>query len=79
MINFKEKTVSFKNQEFNMCELMYLSKCYQVMCTMEYLLEAGKVEEEEQAYIYAVKIRSLMEKYGYTEEETINKIFGSDE
>lgn len=78
MINFKEKTVSFKNQEFNMCELMYLSNCYQVMCTMEYLLDNEMVAEEEQAYIYAVNIRSLMQKYGYTEQEAINKIFSSN-
>lgn len=78
MINFNEKTVSFKNQEFNMHELMYLSNCYQVICTMEYLLDNEIIKEEEQAYIYAVNIRNLMGKYGYTEQEAINEIFSSN-
>lgn len=78
MLNFKEKTVNYKNQTFNMIDLMFLSNCYKVICTMEYLIETEQVKDEEEAFVVAVNVRNLMEKYGYTEQEAINEIFCSN-
>ena len=54
-------------------ELREIHSYYEIACTAEYLMENYEIDEED-AIKTAGKVRRLMDKYGYNEEEAVSEI-----
>ena len=68
------KQVEIKGKLYTMDELCYLHKRYEVLCTAEYLLDNKGLDEHE-AMEKAEEVRRIMDKYDFSEEEAIEKLF----
>ncbi len=60
-------------------DLMECHQYYEAACTAEYLMENYDITDEDTAMHLAYDVRRLMNKYGYNEEEAIDKVLEREE
>ena len=55
-------------------DLVEIHRYYEAACTAEFVMENYEVSDEDQALQIGYDVRRLMDKYGYTELEAIDKV-----
>ena len=61
-----------KGVKLNMTDMCQIDTYYEAACTAEGLLETEKMMTKEKALDFGYEVRSLMNKYGYSEGDAID-------
>lgn len=63
-----------KGVTLNVNDLIDIHKYYEAACTAEYLMENFGITDENEAMKLGYTVRGYMDKYGYNENEAIERI-----
>ena len=67
-----------KGVTLDVYDLIKIHEYYEAACTAEYLMDNYDITDEDEALRLGYDIRILMNKYGYNEEEAIEKVMFKD-
>lgn len=71
-VDLKEKTMKLPNGcTLTSWEASDITDAYERMCTAEYIQSMHPRYSQKKAWNLACKVRDLMNKYGYTEDDAI--------